>query len=98
MVIIRTDCFKKQLREIVFYIVRDKKEASKNFRYELNTTIDNLVNSPYKYRQSIYYENKNIRDMTFHGYSIIYRIDKQKNSIEILEIFNRNLLKLINKN
>lgn len=97
MVIIRTKFFKEQLRKIVFHIAKDKKEASKNFRDELNTSIDNLINSPYKYKKSTYYENKNIRDMTFVGYTIIYRVNKEKEVIEILEIFNCNLPKLINK-
>lgn len=97
MVITRTKLFKDQLKKIVFTIAKDKKEASKNFRDELNNSIENLINSPYKYKQSIYYENKKIRDMTFVGYTIIYRVKEDKKVIEILEIFNRNLPKLINE-
>ena len=94
MEIIRTNFFKSQLRDISFNIAKDKISASKLFRKELNITIDNLVNSPYKFKQSIYYENKDIRDMTFNGYSIIYRINNEKDLIEVLEIFNRNLPRL----
>jgi len=35
--------------------------------------------------------------MTFVGYTIIYRVNQEKEAIEILEIFNRNLPKLINE-
>ena len=32
----------------------------------------------------------NIRDMTFKGYTIIYRINIKKDLIEIIRIFNKN--------
>jgi hypothetical protein len=31
------------------------------------------------------------RDMIFEGYTIIYKIDKKTDTIQILEIFNKNL-------
>ncbi len=91
MVIIKTNLFKNQFKDIVFYIAKDKKETAKHFKNQLNITIENLVNFPYKYRQSYYYQDENIRDMTFMGYSIIYRINIVREIIEILEIFNQNL-------
>ncbi|RLA84345.1 MAG: type II toxin-antitoxin system RelE/ParE family toxin [Epsilonproteobacteria bacterium] len=94
MEIIRADFFKAQLRDISFHIAKDKVGASKLFRKELNLSIDNLVNFPYKFRPSYYYEDENIRDMIFNGYSIIYRVNQEKDVIEILEIFNRNLPRL----
>ena len=96
MEIIRTNFFKGQLRDISFHIAKDKIGASKLFRRELNISIDNLVNFPFKYRQSYYYVDENIRDMTFNGYSVIYRVNQEKVVIEILEIFNRNMPRLDN--
>ena len=90
MEIKRTQLFKKQFRELIFHIAEDKKVASKKFKNELNDTIDNLTNFPYKYRSSCYYDDDNIRDMIFKGYTIIYRISQEKELIEILEIFNKN--------
>jgi plasmid stabilization system protein ParE len=91
MVIIKTNLFKNQFKDIVFYIAKDKKEAAKGFKNQLNMTIENLVNFPYKFRQSYYYQDENIRDMTFSGYSIIYRVNIVREVIEILEVFNQNL-------
>ncbi len=88
MKIIETTKFKSELRDIAFYIKKDKLSASLNFVRELKKTINNLVNFPYKYRPSIYYDNKEIRDMTFKSYTIIYEIFENK--IEILSIFNQN--------
>ena len=90
MVIIKTNLFRSRFRDIVFYIAKDKKEAAKGFKNKLNVAIENLTNFPYKYRQSYYYHDENIRDMAFDGYSIIYRIDTARELIEILEIFNQN--------
>ena len=84
----RSSLFKEQFKEIIFYIAQDKKYAAKNFKDKLNKEIDNLIHFPYKYRTSYYYNDINIRDMIFEGYTIVYRINK--NTIEILEIFNKN--------
>jgi len=90
----RTNLFKKNFRNIVLYIAKDKKIAAKYFKDNLNNSIENLINSPYKFRQSDYYNDENIRDMVFNGYTIIYKIDKIENLITILEIFNKNLPQL----
>ena len=84
----RTERFKRQFREIIFYIAKDKKSASKNFKDTLDKAIDEIRSFPYKYRKSIYFDNENIRDMIFRGYTIVYEIFDDK--IEIITIFNQN--------
>ncbi|MEA3553476.1 MAG: type II toxin-antitoxin system RelE/ParE family toxin [Campylobacterota bacterium] len=91
MKIVYTTTSKQNLLQIKQYITQDKKTAGAKFIKELKSSIENLINFPYKYKQSNYYENKEIRDMSFKGYSIIYRINNNNQTIEILEIFNRNL-------
>ena len=86
--IIRTQRFKSQFRNIVFFIAKDKKSVAKSFKSTLNKSIDDLPNFPYKCRKSIYFENENIRDMIFMGYTIIYEIFEDK--IEVMMIFNQN--------
>jgi len=89
--IVETSRYKKELREIALYIKKDKKSASIKFVKEQKELIENLVNSPYKYRKSIYFDDENIRDMIFYGYTIIYKIDKENQTIIIYTIFNQNL-------
>jgi len=91
MQIIRSDRFIVQLQNILEYIAKDKIAASIEFRKKLDKEIDDLINFPYKYRQSHYYEDKDIRDMIFRGYTVIYRVNSGANLIEILTIFNKNL-------
>ncbi len=38
---------------------------------------------PFKNRQSIYFNDDNIRDHSFKGYVIIYRINEEQNQIEV---------------
>ncbi len=90
MQINRSVRYKNNLFKILDYIAQDKLSASENFLYELDELINNLPNFPFKYRQSIYFNDKNIRDMTYKGYTIIYRVNLAKDSIDILRIFNKN--------
>ncbi|MCK9473126.1 type II toxin-antitoxin system RelE/ParE family toxin [Sulfurimonas sp.] len=70
MIIIETSRYKSELRDIVFFIKNDKLSASIKFVQELKEGINNLVNFPKKYRKSKYYEDENIRDMIFYGYTM----------------------------
>jgi len=90
MQIIKTELYQEELKSILAYIAKDKVTASRNFYTALNKSISNLKTFRYGYRQSIYYDNANIRDMVFRGYTITYEISKQEQKIYILSIFNQN--------
>jgi len=82
--------YKNQLTIILKHIAKDKITASENFYTDLNEIIEKIPNFPFKYRKSIYFDNENIRDMTFKGYTIIYRINIKKDLLEVIRIFNKN--------
>jgi plasmid stabilization system protein ParE len=90
MQINRSSKYLSELFDILEYIARDKITASMDFKANLDKQIDNLALFPYKYRKSIYFKDKNIRDMTYKGYTIIYRIKPIKEEIDIIRIFNKN--------
>ncbi|MDO8454163.1 MAG: type II toxin-antitoxin system RelE/ParE family toxin [Sulfurimonas sp.] len=90
MKIIYKTAFERELIQITDYIARDKKSASIEFAYELEKSILALVDNPLKYKQSLYFDDKNIRDMTYKTYTIIYAVNFEKDSIEIFKIFNKN--------
>ena len=90
MKISRTTEYQAELLVILKYIAKDKISASKNFKIELDNQIDEIPNFPYKYRKSIYFDDENVRDMIFRGYTINYEMDLDKNRIFILSIFNKN--------
>ena len=87
----RSLLFKEQFRYAVLHIAKDKKSAAREFKNSLNKVIDNIPTFPYKYRQSYYHSDNTIRDMTYKGYTVVYKIDEEKELIEILEMFNKNL-------
>ncbi len=90
MKIIESHKFKLKLRIITDHIKKDKRSASVNFAKNLKKTIKNLNNSPFKYRQSDYFDNENIRDMTFIGYTVIYKVYMEEKTIIVVDIFNQN--------
>jgi len=86
----KTTTYQAELLFILKYIAKDKISASKNFKKELDSQIKDIPNFPYKYRKSIYFNDENVRDMIFRGYTINYEVDLYKNTIFILSIFNKN--------
>ena len=82
--------FEINFNSILEYIAKDKLSASKKFRKNLFEQIKNLPNFPYKFRKSFYFNDEEIRDMTFKKYTIIYEVDLNNNSIIILNIFSKN--------
>jgi plasmid stabilization system protein ParE len=90
MKIIRSRKYQIRLLIILEYIAKDKVTASRAFQKELDKSIKNIPNFPYKHRESIYFNEKNIRDLVYKKYTIVYEINLDTNSIEILDIFNQN--------
>jgi len=76
-----------ELKKILSFIALDSVNRAGIFKRQLDSKINNLVHFPYKYRQSIHHKNKNVRDLIYKGYTIIYKIDLDNNKIEIVDIF-----------
>jgi len=88
--IIYNPIFENQFISIVNTIAFDKPNASIEFALKLEKTILDIPNHPFKYRASFYFNDKNVRDMIYKKYTIIYEVNLDKNRIEILKIFNKN--------
>ncbi len=87
MRIITKPLFKSGLKDILTYIGYDSKVRAKQFNKNLFVGINSLDNFPYKFRQSIHFNDENIRDYVFKGYTIPYLIDEENDMIVILDIF-----------
>lgn len=85
MKIIRDRKFLESLKNILEFIAQDSLKQSLLFNDKLNKKIEELPFMPYKFRESIYHSNNNIRDLIFMGYSIPYLVEEEK--IVILNIF-----------
>ena len=67
------------------YIAQDSKNRANSFKLELKKEIENLPNLPYKFRRSRWFDDDDIRDLVFKGYTVPYLVQDQK--IVILDIF-----------
>ncbi|MCH9740967.1 MAG: type II toxin-antitoxin system RelE/ParE family toxin [Epsilonproteobacteria bacterium] len=93
MEIVRGEKYRESLKSIMETISKDSVNRAIDFKNTLDKKIDDLDFMPYKFKQSIYFNNENIRDLIFKGYTIPYKIDKEKNQIIIIGInkYKRNL-------
>ena len=87
MIIVRKKEYSTALKIILSFIAKDSKNRALNFKSQLDNQIDNLINFPYKYKQSKNHNDENVRDMIFKGYTITYLIENDKNRIAILDIY-----------
>jgi len=87
MIIVRRREYSTALKVILSFIAKDSKNKALNFKSQLDNKINNLVNFPYKFKQSKNYNDENVRDMIFKGYTITYLIENDKNRISILDIY-----------
>ena len=85
--------FSQNINNIFDFIARDSIHKANNFIQDLENTIIEIPNFPYKHRKSIYYLNKTTRDLIFKGYAIPYLIDEEQNIILILDIIKYRLPK-----
>jgi len=87
MVIVRRREYSTALKVILLFISKDSKNRALNFKSQLDNKINNLVNFPYKFKQSKNHNDEDVRDMIFKGYTITYFIQSDKDRISILDIY-----------
>jgi len=88
MIIVYDENFTDKFNEIWDFITLDSQNRANDFKIQLKTQIENIPNFPYKFRKSRWFDNENIRDLVFKGYTIPYLILGEK--IVILDIFKWN--------
>ena len=82
MKIVFKDTFIIRLESQIEYIAIDSPKRARKFKSDLLNTIKAITTTnPLRYRKSIYFEDKSIRDLIFKGYTIVFRITKE--SIEV---------------
>jgi plasmid stabilization system protein ParE len=96
MQIIRDEFYISKLDEIIEYIASSSGVMPAiNFLDKLDAKIENLTNMPLKFRESNYYQDENVRDLIFKGYTIPFLIDREKEIIVILDIFKWSYRKVL---
>ena len=77
MKIIFKETFVIRLGRQLDYIALDSPTNARKFKNALLKKIYTIPSKPYKHRKSIYFEDVNIRDLIFKGYTIVFRINEQ---------------------
>ena len=75
--------FIEKLNEQVRYISKDKPKAARKFKNELISNLRKDLKQPFNFKKSIYFEDENIRDYVFKGYTSGYEINTKQNYIVI---------------
>jgi addiction module RelE/StbE family toxin len=82
--------FNDELFEIYLYIATDSIIQADQFISKLKTTIEKIPSMPYRHRHSLKSDNKEVRDLVYKGYVVVYRIVKSDKRIDIIGIFSEN--------
>jgi mRNA-degrading endonuclease RelE of RelBE toxin-antitoxin system len=75
--------FLKLLTDQVRYIYKDKPRAAFKFRKDFLKNIKKDLKHPFHFKRSRYFDDENIRDYVFKGYSVVYEIDVNQKVIYV---------------
>ena len=89
MQILCTNIFENQLKNILEKFAKEDISATKNFKIYLDTVILNIPTKAQKYKESLYFDNENIRDVEHQGFIIPFLIDEEKDTYLVLGIVEK---------
>lgn len=78
--------FITSFNQIWDFISLDNHNRADKFKFEIKEKIEKLVFMPYKFKKSIYFNDENIRDFVFKGYTVVYKIYEKEDEIIIIGI------------
>ncbi len=79
-----TEDFRLDLDSQIRYISKDKPIAARKFKADLIKNIKKNLENPFNFKKSRYYDDENIRDYVFKGYTVVYYIDTEQ---EVISVF-----------
>lgn len=84
MNILTSSLYKEQLKEVLKLLEKENIADAKSFELYHETIILNMHTKVKKYKQSIYFDDENIKDIENQGYTIPFYIDEETNSYILL--------------
>lgn len=88
MNIVNSDLYEEQLKSILSTYFGDDIKAAKDFKLYLDTIIINIPTKVKKYKQSVYFDDENVKDIENQGFTIPFFIDDINNTYVILGIIS----------
>ena len=89
MNILVSDLYKEQLKSVLELFEKDQNSA-KSFQLYLDTVIINMQTKIKKYKQSVYFNDENTKDIENQGYTIPFYIDENKKLYVLLGIIKKS--------
>lgn len=81
--------FLDRLKRQLDFIALDSPARSGKFGKALIKAVRNIPSNPLHYRKSVYFDDSNVRDMVFKGYSVVFTIEKEE--IVVFGLVNQQL-------
>jgi plasmid stabilization system protein ParE len=78
--------FNYDLNDIVDFISKDKPLAARKFKIEIIKKIQKDLKEPFLFKKSIYFEDENIRDYVFKGYTVVFKADIELETVSVVAI------------
>jgi hypothetical protein len=86
MKIVCSELYEKQIKEILRAMVSSDYNETRKFKLYLDTIILNVPTKAKKYKQSIYSDNENVKDIKHEGYTIPFLLDEPNKTYLMLAI------------
>ncbi len=90
MIVVNSELFENQYKAILQELAKEDFEETKRFKIHLDTVLLNMASKYNKYEASIYFEDKDIRDIEHRGFTITVYYDENIDVYVILGIINNN--------
>lgn len=74
------------LDDIVDFISKDKPFAARKFKIEIIKKLKKDLLHPFLFKKSIYFEDENIRDYIFKGYTVVIKADIELELVSVVAI------------
>lgn len=89
MHILCSELFEIQLLEYLEQFSNEDLSATKKFKTYLDTIIINMPTKAKKYKESIFFNDKNIRDIEHESFRIPFFIDEPNNTYLLLGMYKK---------
>ena len=70
-----------ELNNQINYISKDKPVAARKFKSDLLKKVKKDLKNPFHFKKSRYFNDENIRDYVFKGYTVVYYINIEQKSV-----------------
>jgi plasmid stabilization system protein ParE len=78
MKIVYKTSFQSRLTEYIEFIASDNLKAAKKLKNQILRKIRSIPENPYLFRQSIYFDDPQIRDCVIKSCTIVFKIDTSR--------------------